>query len=239
MMTVHELVWPPSGAKVCLADGMLRSMPSTPEQALRPRHVADFLAARQVTSQLLGGGAYKSEDESSLPAWARLPSNECEASGDLDDMSTQDSRSSGSASIGSMSHLSTFDSFPAIAPATPPRLVSNPSSAMLLHDSPYAAAFGHSLSGQPEEAICFNKAAADFDCFATPSSAPSGATASGNGQAAAVLLPAEVGSCEFGMADSSVSDMSALDLMLEELSSQRELMQDICQLPAFDNMWDI
>lgn len=161
----------------------------------------------------------------------------------MDDCSTQDSRSSGSVSIGGgMSHMSCFDSYhQPIAPATPPRMVSNPSSASfsLLHDSPYAAAFGHSITGQPQEMLPFSTAAADFDCFA-------GVPALGSGPAkpaaAEAMLSKEVkaGCCsDFGVADSCASEMSALDLMLEELSSHRELAQDLSQLTAFDGMWDL
>lgn len=42
-----------------------------------------------------------------------------------------------------------------------------------------------------------------------------------------------------GMADSCASEMSVLDIFLEELSSQQQLTHDLIQLAPLEAMWDI
>ena len=241
-------MWCPTGTNGYRAGHIIARAPSTPELPLARRQLVIFPGACSAAGMLLGAadvlgpaGANEGEDLS-LPQWARLPSNDRSASsdlGDLEDASAQDSRSTTSPDP------SGFEAVPyecALAPPTPPRLVSSASAASvsLLHDSPFAAAFGHGLvvstatTANPGTKFLPYSGPADFDCFAL---APTQPTSS-----AADVTPGVYDGKSLqalGMADSCASEMSVLDIFLEELSSQQELTHDLTQLAPLEAMWDI
>ena len=242
-------MWCPTGTNGYRAGHIIVRAPSTPELPLVRRQLAAFPGACCAAGMLLGaadvlGPAVANDGEDlSLPQWARLPSNDRSASsdlGDLEDASAQDSRSTVSPSP------SGFEAMPyesAIAPPTPPRMVSSASAASvsLLHDSPFAAAFGHGLvvspagTAAPGTKFLPYSGPADFDCFAL---APVQPTTTG----AADVTPGVFDGKSLqalGMADSCASEMSVLDIFLEELSSQHELTHDLTQLAPLEAMWDI
>ena len=240
-----DIMWCPTAGNSYRAGHIVACAPLTPELPLPRLQVPGFGGARNAASVLLGaaevlgcGLASADEGDMSLPQWARLPSNDRTASCDLDDASAQDSHSSGSPGC------SGFETTPydhLMAPATPPRLVASASAASvsLLHDSPFAAAFGHGLvvSAARANRLMPFAGPADFDCFAlAPPRAATGGSAD-NDAAADVFDGKAVGA--FGVADSCASEMSVLDIFLEELSSQQELTHDLSQLSPLDSIWDI
>ncbi|CAL8461745.1 g1276 [Coccomyxa elongata] len=248
LASTEDLMWCPTGTNGYRAGHIIARAPSTPELPLARRQLVAFPGACSAAGMLLGAadvlgpaGANDGEDLS-LPQWARLPSNDRSASsdlGDLEDTSAQDSRSTASPDP------SGFEAVPyecALAPPTPPRLVSSASAASvsLLHDSPFAAAFGHGLvvstatTANPGTKFLPYSGPADFDCFALAPPQPTpGAADVTPGVFDGKSLQA------LGMADSCASEMSVLDIFLEELSSQQELTHDLTQLAPLEAMWDI
>ncbi len=240
-LSTTDLVWGPSPSQGCYSVGQILvspegpncAWPATPDSAAsHHRRAAAHLSSSYgvAVCQLLGALPAAGDAALGLPDWARLgPGKDTAAADaatpDAPDAGLKDMRRSSSGLF---------------APSTPPRPTqpllplagSTPPTAAA---AAVAAAFGAAPHAQA--ALLPFGGPADFDCFAfAPSAGCDGCEA---------LLPvaseadfAAPAPQEFGIASSDASDISVLDMMLEELSSHQELSDDLSTLAPLEGMWE-
>ena len=248
-----DMVWGHSASQGYSAGQILVSpevptcaWPTTPEGTHVHRHGTLPEGYSTAACQLLGRLAANGDVDLCMPDWARLGADR-EAAATAADVTAPMGLGASHAATHEMPRISSSSG--CFAPGTPPRPV--PSSSPLDMGTPptaaaaaVAAAFGSAPFApaalpqqqqqphqQPHQQLPLSMPA-NFDCFAFAHGCEGADLVPGADDYA---LPA---SQDFGVASSNASDTSALDMMLEELSSHQELSADLSTFAPLDGMWE-